>query len=184
MFEPAMAPRIFTIGHSTRSLDELIELLRENRIATLADVRRYPGSRRYPQFSRESLEAALPGAGIRYEHLGSLGGRRRAAADSPNGGWRSAQFRGYADHMGTAEFAGAIDALLALPEPAAVLCAEAVPWRCHRNLLADELTRRGIEVIHILGKGSTSRHEMNPMARDAGDRLVYPPQEPPQERLF
>ncbi|HEY0593896.1 MAG TPA: DUF488 domain-containing protein [Thermoanaerobaculia bacterium] len=179
-----MPSRVCSIGHSTRSLDELVALLRENGVATLADVRRYPGSRRYPQFSRESLQAALPAAGIRYEHLGvALGGRRRPAADSPNRGWRSEQFRGYADHMATAEFAAGIDALLALPPPAAVLCAEAVPWRCHRNLLADELTRRGVEVVHIMGPGSTGRHEMNPMAREEGDHLVYPPQEP-QTTLF
>lgn len=174
--------RIYTIGHSTRSLEELVALLRENGVATLADVRRYPGSRRYPQFARESLEAALPAAGLRYAHLGSLGGRRRPRPDSPNRGWRSEQFRGYADHMGTAEFAGAVEALLALSAPA-IMCAEAVPWRCHRNLLADELTRRGIEVMHILGPGSVNRHELNPMARDAGDHLVYPPGEA-QGELF
>ncbi len=179
-----MPPTVFTIGHSTRSLEELIALLRENGVATLADVRRYPGSRRYPQFSRESLEASLPAAGFRYERLGgALGGRRRPAPDSPNRGWRNEQFRAYADHMGTAEFADGVGALLALPGPAAVMCAEAVPWRCHRNLLSDELTRRGIEVVHIIGPGSTSRHAMNPMAREAGDRLVYPPEEP-QTTLF
>ncbi len=179
-----MSGRIYTIGHSTRTLGELIALLVENGVATLADVRRYPGSRRYPQFSRESLAAALPDAGIRYEHVEALGGRRRAAPDSPNRGWRNEQFRGYADHMATAEFAAAVAALVAFPEPAAVLCAEAVPWRCHRNLLSDELTRCGIEVLHILGPGSTSRHQMNPMARDAGDHLEYPGEDAPQKPLF
>lgn len=175
--------RVYTIGHSTRSLDELVALLRENGVATLADVRRYPGSRRYPQFARDSLEAALPAAGIRYAHFASLGGRRRPRPDSPNGGWRSEQFRGYADHMGSEEFAGALEALLALAGPAAVMCAEAVPWRCHRNLLSDELTRRGVEVVHVLGPGSANRHEMNPMARDAGGHLIYPPEEA-QTQLF
>jgi uncharacterized protein (DUF488 family) len=170
--------RIYSIGHSTRTLEELVGLLRENGVATLADVRRYPGSRRYPQFSRQSLAAALPGAGIDYAHFEGLGGRRRPLKETRNGGWRSDQFRGYADHMGTAEFASAIDAVLSLPEPAAVMCAEAVPWRCHRNLISDELTRRGIEVIHILGPGSTSRHAINPMARDAGDHLIYPAADP------
>ena len=165
-----------SIGHSTRTLAELIGLLRENGIATLADVRRFPGSRRYPHFSREALGETLPAAGIRYEHFEALGGRRRPRKDSRNGGWRSDQFRGYADHMGTAEFAEAVGRLLTLPSPC-VMCAEAVPWRCHRNLLCDELTRRGIEVMHILGPGSTSRHELNPMARDGGDRVIYPPEQ-------
>jgi uncharacterized protein (DUF488 family) len=165
---------VYSIGHSTRSLAELVALLRENGVATLADVRRFPGSRRYPHFGRDALAGGLQAAGIRYEHFEVLGGRRKPLQGSPNGGWRNDQFRGYADHMGTAEFAQGVDRLLSLPSPC-VMCAEAVPWRCHRNLLSDELTRRGIEVVHILGPGKTARHELNPMARDGGDRVIYPP---------
>jgi uncharacterized protein (DUF488 family) len=164
---------VWTIGHSTRALDELIGLLRENGIQRLADVRRYPGSRRYPHFSRESLSRSLADAGIEYVHVPSLGGRREPEVDSPNTAWRNAQFRGYADHMGTPEFRAAIDALIGDPRRTAVMCAEAVPWKCHRNLIADELVRRGHEVIHILGSRSTQPHALNPMARVEGDRLVY-----------
>jgi uncharacterized protein (DUF488 family) len=166
--------RLYTIGHSTRSLDELIGLLREHEIDRLADIRRYPGSRRYPHFSRESLAVSLPQHGIQYVHIPELGGRRKPAADSPNTAWRNAQFRGYADYMATPEFAHALDALLASDLETAMMCAEAVPWRCHRNLVADELTRRAHEVIHIIGSGSSKKHEMNPKARAENDHLVYP----------
>lgn len=165
--------RIHTIGHSTRALDDLIGLLRENGVERLADIRRYPGSRRYPHFSRDSLAGELPARGIAYVHIPELGGRRKPLPDSPNSGWRNEQFRGYADYMSTPEFRAAIEKLLALEGSTAIMCAEAVPWRCHRNLVADELTRRGHEVIHILGPGSTQRHEMNSMARVEGDHLVY-----------
>jgi uncharacterized protein (DUF488 family) len=166
--------RIYTIGHSTRPLDELIGLLREHGVKRLADIRRFPGSRRYPHFSRESLAASLPKAGIEYVHVVELGGRRDPLADSPNNGWRNGQFRGYADHMATAEFQNALDRLLASDVPTAIMCAEAVPWRCHRNLVSDELTRRGHEIIHILGPGASQRHVINPIARVVDDHLVYP----------
>jgi len=162
--------RIWTIGHSTRSLDELIQLLREHDIERLADIRRYPGSRRYPHFSRENLARTLP---IAYVHMPELGGRRKPLPDSPNTGWRNEQFRAYADYMATPEFASAIDALLASNQRTAIMCAEAVPWRCHRNLVADELTRRGHEVIHIIGPGSSQKHVLNPMARVVGEHLEY-----------
>ena len=162
--------RIYTIGHSTRSLDELIGLLRQHDVKRLADIRRFPGSRRYPHFSRDSLSVSLP---IEYVHVVELGGRRDPLPDSPNTAWRNAQFRGYADHMATAEFQNALDQLLESDLPTAIMCAEAVPWRCHRNLVADELTRRGHEVIHILGPGASQRHVMNPMARVAEGKLVY-----------
>ena len=165
--------QIYTIGHSTRTLAELIGLLRENGIKRLADIRRFPGSRRYPHFSKESLSKSLPEAGIEYVHVVELGGRRDPLPDSPNTGLRNVQFRGYADHMATAEFRNALDALLATDVPTAIMCAEAVPWRCHRNLVADELTRRGHEVIHILGPGATKRHVMNPIAHVVDDHLVY-----------
>ena len=169
-----MSAPLYTIGHSTRSLEELIDLLEANRIASLADIRRYPASRRHPHFSGESLAASLPGRGIEYVHLESLGGRRKADPQSRNTGWRNESFRGYADYMGTAEFAAAVDHLLQMPEPVAILCAEAVPWRCHRNLVSDELVHRGMEVFHIIGAGSVQRHELNPMAVVRDGRLLYP----------
>ena len=165
--------RVYTIGHSTRSLDELIRLLRESAVERLADIRRFPGSRRYPHFSRESLAAELPNLGIEYVHVPELGGRRNPIADSPNTALRNQQFRGYADHMMTAEFREALDRLLASTKTTAIMCAEAVPWRCHRNFVADELLRRGHEVVHILGFGSRKKHEMNKLARVEGDHLVY-----------
>jgi uncharacterized protein (DUF488 family) len=165
---------IFTIGHSTRALDDFIGLLRENGVERLADIRRYPGSRRYPHFSSESLAAVLPENGIAYVHMPELGGRRKPQPDSPNGAWRNEQFRGYADYMGTAAFREAVDRLLVFPETTAVMCAEAVPWRCHRNLVADDLLRRGVGVRHILGAHSVQEHKMNPHARIDGDRVIYP----------
>jgi uncharacterized protein (DUF488 family) len=165
--------RIYTIGHSTRPLDELSGLLREHGVKRLADIRRFPGSRRYPHFSRESLAASLPPAGIEYEHVVELGGRRDPLPDSRNTAWRNGQFRGYADHMATTEFQNALDRLLESEVPTAILCAEAVPWRCHRNLVSDELTRRGYEVIHILGPGASQRHVINPVARVVDGHLVY-----------
>lgn len=173
--------RIHTIGHSTRSLDELVSLLREHDITRLADVRRYPASRRYPHFSRESLELSLPTHGILYQHFEDLGGRRKAEKSSPNGAWTNDQFRGYADYMGTPEFHAAIDRLLAHERETAVMCAEAVPWRCHRNLVADELVRRGVEVVHIVGPGSLKPHALSKMACLESDRVVYPP---PQATMF
>jgi uncharacterized protein (DUF488 family) len=152
-----MLNRIYTIGHSTRSLDELVALLRHHGVTRLADVRRFPGSRRHPHFSKESLERTLPEHGIAYVHLEDLGGRRRPLKNSPNLFWESEQFRGYADHMDTKEFRAAIDRLLDDDRPTAVMCAEAVPWRCHRNLLSDDLVRRGIEVLHIVGPGQATR---------------------------
>jgi uncharacterized protein (DUF488 family) len=168
-------PSFFSVGHSTRTLEEFLSLLMENGIQRLADIRRFPGSKRYPHFSREALAESLRGAGIEYVHVPELGGRREPLPDSPNMAWRNAQFRAYADHMGTDEFRDAVDALVASPKVTAVMCAEAVPWRCHRNILADELVRRGMEVVHILGPSSTRRHVMNPNARILLDgRLIYP----------
>src|SRR5437016_5181888 len=166
--------RVYTIGHSTRSPEELVALLREHGIERLADIRRFPGSRRYPHFSREALERSLPERGIEYVHVPELGGRRKPAGDSPNTALRNEQFRAYADHMATAEAREAIERLLEFEGRIAVMCAEAVPWRCHRNLLSDELLRRGMEVVHIVGRGQAKRHEMSPLARVVGDQLVYP----------
>ena len=172
-----MLNRIYTIGHSTRELAEFAGLLREHGVTRLADIRRFPGSRRFPHFSGEALRDHLPGLGIDYLHLEPLGGRRKPQKSSPNGAWESDQFRGYADHMSTPEFQAAVDRLLADNRATAVMCAEAVPWRCHRNLLSDELVRRGVEVIHILAPGSSRKHEMNPMARVEGGRVIYPPEQ-------
>jgi len=169
--------RLYTLGHSTRSLDELVALLREHGVRRLADIRRYPGSRRYPHFSREALERSLPERGIEYVHLPELGGRRKASGASPNTALENEQFRAYADHMDTAEFRAAVDGLLSFEGRTAVMCAEAVPWRCHRNLLSDDLLRRGVEVVHILGRGQAKRHELSAMARIDGDRVIYPPEQ-------
>jgi uncharacterized protein (DUF488 family) len=176
-----MALPLFTLGHSTRSIEELLGLLAEHGIEVLVDVRRFPGSRRHPQFSREALAGSLAGAGVDYVHDPDLGGRREPRPDSPNTAWRVAAFRGYADYMGSEPFAAALLRLLqrAARSRTAVLCAEAVPWRCHRRLIADAATARGVEVLHILGHGRAERHELDPKVRvvampgAAGCRLVY-----------
>lgn len=162
---------IWTIGHSTRSFEELLALLQENGVERLADIRRYPGSRRHPHFSKESLERELP---LEYIHLVDLGGRRKPLPDSRNTALRNDQFRAYADYLPSAEAHSAIETLLAGGKRTAVMCAEAVPWRCHRNLLADELLRRGVDVLHILGPGQTRPHALNSLARIENDRIVYP----------
>jgi uncharacterized protein (DUF488 family) len=168
---------IWTLGHSTRPVEELIALLREHAVDIVVDVRRYPGSRRYPQYGQDALAGALEAVGIGYRHEGDLGGRRRAAPDSPNTFWRSAQFRGYADHLSGPAAREALERLAA-EEPErrmTLLCAEAVPWRCHRHLIADALVARGIEVLHILAPGRAERHAINPAARVGPDgRIVYP----------
>jgi len=166
--------RIYTIGHSTRTLDELVALLREHGVKRLADIRRFPGSRRHPHFSKEALERELP---LEYVHFEDLGGRREPVENSPNGAWENEQFRGYADYMGTAAFRAAVDRLLAGQSATAVMCAEAVPWRCHRNLLSDDLVRRGVEVLHIVGEGPAKAHALSKMARIDGDRVIYPPEQ-------
>lgn len=167
---------IYTIGHSTRTIDEFLDLLRENDIDLLVDVRRYPGSKRYPHFGREQLPVHLNAAGIQYAHEDALGGRRRPRADSPNDYWRNEQFRGYADHMDSAEFRTVLDALIerSARDNLTVMCAEAVPWRCHRNLIADALVARGITVRHIIGPGTVNEHQLNPNARVERDgHIVY-----------
>ena len=170
---------VFTIGHSTRSSAEFIGLLREWSIDLLIDVRRFPMSRRYPHFNEGTLASDLKQAGIAYLHQDVLGGRRSPRKDSPNTAWRNAQFRGYADHMESYEFRAAVSAIVsrARDHTQAVMCAEAVPWRCHRNLLADALIVRGIDVRHIMQPGKANPHKLNKDARvvDA-DHLVYGPQ--------
>ncbi|HEX2252319.1 MAG TPA: DUF488 domain-containing protein [Thermoanaerobaculia bacterium] len=173
----APAATVFTAGHSTRGLDELLELLSAFGVRRLVDVRRFPGSRRHPQFSRERFAPALAAAGIDYRHEENLGGRRRGRPDSPHGAWRVAAFRAYADHMESPEFQAALARLedLARERPTVMLCAEAVPWRCHRRLIADALVARGHEVRHLLGPGRADRHELHPDAVVLpGGHLAYP----------
>ncbi|WP_343224992.1 DUF488 domain-containing protein [Luteimonas sp. MC1895] len=172
-----MTGRIWTIGHSTRSWEEFLELLAVHGIEAIADVRRFPGSRRYPWFASEAMASALPEAGIGYRWLPQLGGRRRAQPGSPNGGWRNAAFQGYADHTASAEFAeGLAQALeLAQARRTALMCAEAVWWRCHRRLVADLLVHRGMEVLHVIDAKPPQPHPLNEAARPAGTLLVYPP---------
>lgn len=171
-------PRVFTIGHSNREFDELLAALRAFEIALVVDVRHYPGSRKYPQFNRESLARELPRAGVAYRHLVALGGRRPTAKDSLNEGWEEAAFRGYADYARTPAFSRALDELIdwASKQATAIMCAEAVWWRCHRRIIADYLILRGVEVFHILGKGRADLAEMTPFARPSEDgTIVYPP---------
>jgi uncharacterized protein (DUF488 family) len=169
---------IFTIGHSTRSLDELVELLRAHSVERLVDVRTMPRSRHNPQFNRETLSKALHNRRISYRHMKSLGGLRRARPDSTNTGWRNASFRGYADYMQTPAFAEALERLIELAEqkPTAIMCAEAVPWRCHRSLIADALTARGYEVRDIMSVSSAKRHALTPLAQVHNQRVTYPAQ--------
>lgn len=194
----------FTIGHSTRPAGDLMDLLRAAGVPLLVDVRRFPASRRHPQFAREALARALEEAGIAYRHEPDLGGRRQplplspdgglgaqprsgvspqgpragihSRASSPNGAWRNEGFRGYADHMASPEFAAALERLLRSPAGTAILCAEAVPWRCHRQLIADALVARGAGVLHILGPRRHEPHALHADARVASDgSLTYPP---------
>jgi len=157
---------LYTIGHSTRTLEELIGLLKREGVSHLVDVRAFPSSARYPHFNQASLENELPARGIRYTHLPSLGGRRRVRRDSHNTLWRNAGFRGYADYMETREFDEALDDLLSVAraEATAIMCAEAVPWRCHRSLISDAAVARGTDVQHILDD-KTQPHRLTSFAR-------------------
>jgi uncharacterized protein (DUF488 family) len=184
------ARTLWTIGHSTRPWEEFVALLQGTpsqgpSIACLADVRRFAGSRRNPQYSPADMGPALAAAGIDYVPMPEFGGRRAPAADSRNGAWRVAAFRGYADYMATPEFALARERLMerASAQRTAVMCAEAVWWRCHRRLIADDFVARGWTVLHVMGPGKVQPHELNPDARMSGDTLVYP-SSPDQEALF
>lgn len=170
------APRLWTIGHSTRSSDEFLALLQSQDIQRLVDIRRYPGSRRYPHFHAAALAKDLSLAGIGYEEKPTLGGRRTAQSDSPNSGWKNASFRGYADYMQTEEFETALDELMSLGanERTAIMCAEAVPWRCHRSLVADALLVRGWDVAHIMSPSQVRPHRLTTFAQVQSGRLVYP----------
>lgn len=170
-----MAHTVWTIGHSTRPLEDFLELLAENRIEAVADVRRFPSSRRWPHFARDPLASALEQRGLVYLWLPELGGRRPTTADSPNTAWRNAAFRGYADYMATEAFAEGLDRLvsLGLGLRTAVMCAESLWWRCHRGLIADVLRWYDFEVIHILGPGARALHPYTAAARIIGGRLSY-----------
>jgi uncharacterized protein (DUF488 family) len=168
--------RIWTIGHSTRTIDEFISLLQANQIRSLADVRTLPGSRRYPQFNKETLADSLSKVGIRYEHFPELGGRRKPRDDSRNLAWRNASFRGYADYMETEEFQKGVKRLLdfaADAGPTAIMCAEAVWWRCHRSLISDYLKARGVEVMHIVDANKTQSHPYTSAAKIVNGKLSY-----------
>jgi uncharacterized protein (DUF488 family) len=168
---------MFTVGHSTHALDAFVALLRGAGVEAVADVRRYPGSRRSPWFAREALAASLPGEGIEYVHLEPLGGRRSVVPGSPNGGWDNAAFQAYADHMATPEFAAGLAQLerLARRRATSVMCAEATWWRCHRRLIADALVVRGWTVRHIGPDGGLTGHELTHFAVVEHGTLTYPP---------
>lgn len=166
---------ISTVGHSTRSIEEFIQILINHQIKTLVDVRTFPGSRRYPQFNKAELADSLEVVGIHYVHQPKLGGRRKARPDSKNTAWNNESFRGYADHMDTAEFQQGIEELLELArqQSTAVMCAEAVWWRCHRSLISDFLKAASVKVMHILGEKKVEEHPYTPVARIVGGRLSY-----------
>lgn len=166
---------IWTIGHSTRLIGEFIELLRVNGVEAVADVRRFPASRRYPQFNQGELRSSLAAEGIGYLWLPSLGGRRQPLPDSPNDAWRNDAFRGYADHIATEEFASGLFDLLGVAEgvPTAVMCSEAVWWRCHRSIIADVLCSIGIDVLHIMDSTTTTSHPYTSPARIVDGVLTY-----------
>jgi uncharacterized protein (DUF488 family) len=186
--------RIWTIGHSTRGIDEFISLLKENEIKLLVDVRAFPGSKRYPQFNKEALAKSLNAHGIRYEHFPELGGKRKSKPDSRNTAWRNASFRGYADYMETEQFQKGVERLLFFarsdpesirgrngrdggeavnPCAIAIMCAEAVWWRCHRSLIADYLKARGLEVLHILSANKVEPHPYTSASRIVNGELSY-----------
>lgn len=167
---------IFTIGHSTHPIETFIEMLRGSQVERLADIRTIPRSRHNPQFAGEALSESLSQVGIDYVYLPKLGGLRRTSKDSPNKGWRNTSFRGYADHMQTLEFAEGLEELLQLAQEktTAIMCAEAVPWRCHRSLVADALIVKGVVVKDIMTVTSVKPRKLNPMAVVEGEAITYP----------
>lgn len=172
------AMTIFTIGHSTHPVEEFIDLLKGSEIEVLVDIRTIPRSRRNPQFEQDALASALKAHGIEYKYMKGLGGLRHAKKDSPNRGWRNESFRGYADYMQTDDFRENLDDLIALGKKkrTAIMCAEAVPWRCHRSLVGDALLVHGVDVVDIMPGGKQSPHKLNPMAHVAGKTITYPPE--------
>jgi len=169
-------PAVYTIGHSNRPIDEFVGLLTQNGIQLVVDIRKMPRSRHNPQFESGALQQSLERAGIDYAHEPLLGGLRRARKDSVNGGWRNTSFRGFADYMATDDFKQGLEALLrrSALERTAIMCAEAVPWRCHRTLVADALKAAGRRVLHIVGSGKPSTHKFTPFLRRRRGVLTYP----------
>jgi uncharacterized protein (DUF488 family) len=167
---------VLTIGHSNRPIEVFLELLAAHRVARLVDVRTVPRSRHNPQFNADTLPATLATVGIAHVSMRELGGLRKPRADSPNRGWRADSFRGYADYMGTPEFEAALERLQALAQNArvAIMCAEALPWRCHRSLIADALVARGMPVEHIMSPTSAKPHTLTSFARIDDGRVTYP----------
>ena len=172
-----MTETIFTVGHSTHPIDEFVELLSAHGVEQLVDVRTIAKSRHNPQFGEDLLRATLPEHGIRYQRLEALGGLRHTTKDSVNGGWKNTSFRGYADYMQTDAFGEGIEELLRLGRsaPSAIMCAEAVPWRCHRSLVGDALLVRGVEVLDIMSAKSAKPHRLTSFAEVDGTRINYPP---------
>lgn len=168
---------VFTIGHSNRTIEEFIGLLKENHVGLLLDIRTVPRSRHNPQFNRDALPDSLAVYGVGYRHMAGLGGLRHPKHDSANAGWRNTSFRGYADYMQTPEFAANVDELARLAGTAqcVLMCAESVPWRCHRSMVADALVVRGIPVEHIMGPGKRKPHTLTSFAHVEGRHITYPP---------
>jgi len=178
---------VYTVGHSTRSLNEFISLLKAYKVTMVIDVRTVPRSRHNPQFNKETFPDNLKTAGVKYVHMPELGGLRRAQASSPNLAWKNKSFRGYADYMQTKEFTENLLKLVTLAREncLAIMCAEAVPWRCHRNLISDALVARRMKVKHILTETSQTSHELTPFAHLEGSKITYPlfVKEKPQRTL-
>lgn len=169
--------RIWTVGHSSRTWTAFLALIRAHDIEAIVDVRRFPGSRRYPWFARDMMSGQLSSDGVDYLWLEALGGRRKAQPGSPNGAWRNAAFQGYADHMTSTVFQAGLSQVIDLGtrKHTAVMCAEALWWQCHRRLIADLLSYRGHEVLHIMDEKTAQPHSIEPSAQAAGKNLVYPP---------
>jgi uncharacterized protein (DUF488 family) len=176
--------RLYTIGHSTRTVEEFLELLHREGIRRVVDVRAFPGSRRHPHFGREALAKRLAAAGLDYAHAPLLGGRRRPRPGAPPTAWRNEGFAGYADYMTSPEFRKGVDGLLvaAAEQRSAIMCSEAVPWRCHRSMISDAVVARGWEVLHILD-GGLSPHKLSRLAVVEGDEVRYPPEGSGQHSL-
>lgn len=166
---------LWTVGHSTHPIEEFIDMLSAHGVTCIADVRRFPGSRNFPQFNPVALEQSLAAAGTGFTPMPSLGGRRKALPDSPHAAWRNEAFRGYADYMDTPEFASAAESLaeVARDDRVAVMCSEAVWWRCHRSMIADYFKAHGWTVLHIMGQGDAKEHPYTPVARIVGGELTY-----------
>lgn len=179
-----MPETVFTVGHSTRGLEEFAALVAAHGVETIVDIRTVPKSRRNPQYWEDSMRAELPKLGLAYTRLAGLGGLRKTSADSPNTAWRNLSFRGYADYMQSAEFEAALHELMAFADTTtvAIMCAEAVPWRCHRSLVGDALLVRGIRVLDIMTPTSAKEETLTSFARVDGTTVTYPPDDVPDSR--